>query len=142
MTEIKRSIEISAPVEKVWSCVHPQNWDKIFKFVKEINGFNNGNVGVGTQAKVSAGNDEMVTISYNVEVTEFNENQKIAYRRFGGPLSGKGVIQLKALQNGTLLTRISQYDDDLSEPIIHALSEDMERDNLKIKQMVESNTNF
>lgn len=32
MTEIKRSIEIAATNERVWACVHPENWQNIFHF--------------------------------------------------------------------------------------------------------------
>ena len=137
MTEIKRTIEISAPAEKVWLCIHPKNWTKIFNFVREVNGYTDGNAGIGTQAKVVAGKDDLTAIKYNIEITEFAENEKIGYRRYGGPLAGKGRIQLKPLQKGTLLVRSSHYEDDLSEKIISALSKDMEKDNDKIKKMVE-----
>lgn len=138
MTEITRSIEISAPAEKVWLCIHPQNWTKIFNFVKEVNGFTDGKAGVGTHAKVVAGKDDLTSVKYNVEITEFLEHQKIVYRRYGGPLTGKGVIQLKSLPNGTLLTRTAHYDDALSEQTIEALSEDLEHDNIRIKKIVEA----
>ncbi|MFQ5770081.1 MAG: SRPBCC family protein [bacterium] len=137
MTDITRSIEISASVEKVWLCIHPQNWTKIFNFVKGVNGFTNGKAGLGTRAEVVAGKDDLTAIKYNVEITEFLEHQKIAYRRYGGPLTGKGVIQLKSLPNGTLLTRTAHYDDALSEQTIEALSEDIEYDNFRIKKIVE-----
>ncbi|MFQ6114588.1 MAG: SRPBCC family protein [bacterium] len=138
MTEITRSIEISAPAEKVWSCIDPTNWTKIFNSVKEVDGVVNGEVEVGNQFKVVAGIDELTTVRYNIEVTEYSKNKKIVYRRFGGPLSGKGVIHLKSLQNGTLLVRTNGYDDDLSEPTKNALSEGMEKDNDRIKEMVEA----
>ena len=66
------------------------------------------------------------------------EKTKIAYRRYGGTLVGGGVIQLKSLQNGTLLKRRSIYDDDLSKETIQSLSEGMEKDNLRIKKMAET----
>ncbi len=137
MTEIKRSIEIAATNERVWACIHPKNWENIFHFVKNVDGYDHGKSGVGTQASISAG-DESTAIKYNVEVTELTEKTKIAYRRYGGPLVGKGVIQLKSLQNGTLLKRTSVYDDDLSEETIQSLSEGMEKDNLRIKKMAET----
>ncbi|MFQ5771188.1 MAG: SRPBCC family protein [bacterium] len=136
MTEITRSIEISEPIDRVWEQIDPKNWTKIFEFVKEVNGYTNGHPGVGTHAKVVAGEDSDLAVKYNVEITEFIENKKIVYRRYGGPLSGKGLIQLKPLQNGTLLTRISYYEDDLSEEIMHTLSQGMEKDNEKIKKCI------
>ena len=39
MTEIKRSIEIAATNERVWDCIHPKNWENIFHFVKNVDGF-------------------------------------------------------------------------------------------------------
>jgi len=137
MTEIKRSIEITATNERVWDCIHPKNWQNIFHFVKNVDGYDHGKSGVGTQASISAG-DESTAIKYNVEVTELTEKTKIAYRRYGGPLVGGGVIQLKSLQNGTLLKRRSIYDDDLSKETIQSLSEGMEKDNLRIKKMAET----
>ena len=137
MTEIKRSIEIAASNERVWDCVHPKNWKSIFHFVKNVDGYDEGKSGVGTQASIIAGDDSAV-IKYNVEVTELSENRKIVYRRYGGPLVGKGVIQLKSLQNGTLLKRTSIYDDDLFEETIQSLSEGMEKDNLRIKKIAET----
>ena len=137
MTEIKRSIEIAATNERVWDCIHPKNWENIFHFVKNVDGYDPGKSGVGTRASISAG-DESTAIKYNVEVTELTENTKITYRRYGGPLVGKGVIQLKPLQSGTLLKQTSVYDDDLSEETIQSLSEGMEKDNLRIKKMAET----
>ena len=137
MTEIKRSIEIAATNERVWDCIHPKNWENIFHFVKNVDGYDPGKSGVGTRASISAG-DESTAIKYNVEVTELTENTKITYHRYGGPLVGKGVIQLKPLQSGTILKRTSVYDDDLSEETIQSLSEGMEKDNLRIKKMAET----
>ncbi|MFQ5864750.1 MAG: SRPBCC family protein [bacterium] len=136
MTEITRSIEISAPTEKVWSCIDPTNWSKIFSSVKEVDGVDNKEVGVGSQFKVVAGIDELITIKYNIEITEYLKNNKIVYRRFGGPLTGRGVIKLKSLQHGTMLVRTSRFDDDLSEETMDALSEGMEKDNKKIRELI------
>ncbi|RMF60804.1 MAG: SRPBCC family protein [Calditrichaeota bacterium] len=137
MTEITRSIEVAADVEKVWSCLHPRNWPKVFSSVKEVNGYKNGEQGVGTQARVVAG-DKETAIRYNVEVVEFVEKSRIVYRRYGGPLAGKGIIKLRPLQSGTLVTRTGYYDDELSEETIRALSEGMETDNRRIKKLIES----
>jgi len=137
MTEIKRSLEIVATNERVWDCIHPKNWKRIFHFVKNVNGYEQGKFGVGTQASIIAGGEDS-SIEYNVEVTELSEKTKIAYRRYGGPLGGKGVIQLKSLQKGTLLKRTSIYDDDLSEETIQSLSEGMEKDNLRVKKVAEA----
>ncbi len=137
MTEIKRSIEIAATNEQVWDCIHPKNWKSIFCFVKNVDGYEQGKSGVGTLASIIAG-DDIAAIKYNVEVTELAEKTKIAYRRYGGPLVGNGVIQLKSLQKGTLLKRTSIYDDDLSEATIQSLSEGMEKDNARIKKIAET----
>lgn len=137
MTEISRSVEISASPEKVWSCIEPKNWMTIFDFVKKVDGYRDGKPGVGTQAKVVAGKDEDSAIQYNVEITEFKEQAKIVYKRYGGPLTGIGMIQLKPLQYGTLFVRTSYYDDDLSVETIRMLSLGLERDNQKIKLNVE-----
>jgi len=138
MTEITRSIEIDAPKEKVWEHLQPKNWTKTFSSVKKVEGLQNGEPGVGTTAEIVAGADDMSTIKYKVEITEYRNDAKIAYRRFGGPLAGKAVIQLRELQKGVLLTRSNYYDDDLSEETMDAISEGMESDNARIKQKVEA----
>lgn len=137
MTEITRKIAIAAPPEKVWAQIHPKNWTKLFNFVKEVYGYSDGQAGVGTQAKVVAGDADTPLIQYNVEITEFVENEKIAYRRFGGPLTGDAVILLKPVKDGTLLERTSYYEDDLSEETIRTISTGIEKDNQKIKRLVE-----
>jgi len=113
---------------------------KHFPFCKKVDGYEKEKSGVGTHASIIAGSDDFA-IRYNVEVTELSEKTKIAYRRYrryGGPLVGKGVIQLKPLQKGTLLKRTSIYDDDLSEETIQSLSEGMEKDNLRVKKVAEA----
>ncbi len=137
MTDISRSIEISAAAETVWSHIDPQNWPSKFDFVREVDGYTDGRPGVGTQAKVVAGTVES-PVRYNVEITEFKENERIVYKRYGGPLSGKGVMQLKPLHSGTLFMRTSYYDDDLSEATMQALSTGLENDNRRIKTQIES----
>ncbi|HEX9654045.1 MAG TPA: SRPBCC family protein [bacterium] len=137
MTEITRSVTISASPEKVWAQIHPKNWTKLFDFVKEVYGYTDGKAGVGTQAKVVAGDADTPLIQYNVEITEFIENQKIGYRRYGGPLTGEAVILLRPAPMGTLMERISYYEDDLSQDTIKTISAGIEKDNEKIKTLVE-----
>lgn len=137
MTEIIRSIEIDAPLADVWDYVHPANWKKIFYFVQNVNGYTDGKAGVGTQATVVAGGNNSTEVKYQVKITEFVEKEKIVYKRYGGPLNGEGIIQLKPLNEGTLMRRKGIYTDDLSEEVMHALSEGMEKDNLRIKRIIE-----
>lgn len=135
MTEIKRSIEIAAPRERVWECIQPQNWTKLFEFVNSVDGYEESDK---ARATVVAGDKNTAAIRYNIEVTELNEKSKIVYRRYGGPLAGEGVFHLRSLQNGTLLTRKSTYEDNLSQETTHLLSTGIEKDNLKVKQMAEA----
>ncbi len=138
MTEIIRSIEIEAPRNRVWSYIHPCNWSRIFNFVKAVDGSLDEAPAVGMIAEVEAGGDTIGQVKYMVKITEFVEKERIAYHRFSGPLSGKGLIQLRALNTGTLLRRTSFYNDALSEQTIFELSSGMERDNLRLKQLVET----
>ncbi len=137
MTEITRSIEILASRNRVWSHIQPQNWKKIFNFVKEVDGYPAEKAGVGTKVKVVAGANGENQVKYHVEILEVVEKEKIVYRRYGGPLTGTGIIQIKSLHTGTLLRRTSHYDDDLSEEILRTLGGGMEKDNLRLKQMIE-----
>ncbi len=138
MTEITRSIEILASKTRVWSHINPTKWKEIFYFVKEVDGYTDGEPGVGTKAHVVAGDNELTAVRYSVEITEFVQKEKIEYRRYGGPLQGRGVMHLKSLQTGTLLRRTSYYDDELSSETIKALSEGMEKDNMRLKLQIET----
>ncbi len=138
MTEITRSIEIFAPRDRVWLHIHPRNWTKIFSSVKEVNGYaEDGDAGIGAKASVLTGDDD-ATIKYNIEITEFEPNYKIVYRRYGGPLTGKGIIQIRSLGQGTLLRRTTFYDDHLSEETIKSLSAGIEQDNKRLKNIIET----
>lgn len=136
MTQITRQVEIAAPLEKVWAHIDPKNWTKTFTFVKTVDGHADGTPGVGTQATIEAGEGGPM-VKYNIEITEFLEKETIEYRRYGGPLPGKGRMRLKPLQNYTVFSRTSYYEDDLSEETIQTLSAGMERDNQKLKRLVE-----
>ncbi|MFQ5651019.1 MAG: SRPBCC family protein [bacterium] len=137
MTEITRSIEIQASRNRVWAHIQPRNWTKIFDFVREVNGCTeDGEAGVGTEARIETGEDD-TAVKYKVAITEFVEHSRIAYRRYGGPLTGKGEIQIKSLGSGTLLRRTSYYDDDLSKETIRMLSEGLEKDNQRLKSTIE-----
>jgi hypothetical protein len=138
MTEITRSVEIAADRDSVWSHIRPENWPTIFDFVTEVNGNTNaGSPGLGTQAQVIAG-DKDTAITYHIEIIEYKQKERISYRRFGGPLSGKGIIEIQSLHSGTVLRRTSYYDDDLAGETIDALCKSMEGDNLRIKELVEA----
>ena len=78
-----------------------------------------------------------MTVQYSIEITGFKERERIEYRRYAGPLPGKGCLQLKPIRNHTVFSRTSYYEDDLSEETIRALSDGIERDNLKLKRQVE-----
>jgi hypothetical protein len=78
-----------------------------------------------------------MTVQYSIEITGFKERERIEYRRYAGPLPGKGRMELKPIQSHTVFSRTSYYEDDLSEDTIQALSDGIERDNLKLKRLVE-----
>jgi|GEM_PF-2022807 len=137
MPEITRSIEIIASRNRVWSHIQPQKWPTIFNFVKEVDGYPTAQAGVGTKVEVVAGKNGENLVKYNVEIVELVEKEKIVYRRYGGPLTGTGMMQIQPLQTGTLLRRTSFYDDPLSEDTLRALGEGMEKDNLRLKEIIE-----
>jgi len=137
MAEITRSIEIIASRNRVWSHIQPQKWPEVFNFVKEVDGYPTAKAGVGTKVTVVAGQNGENLVKYNVEIVELIEKEKIVYRRYGGPLSGTGIIQIQSLQTGTLLRRTSYYEDALSEETLRALGEGMEKDNLRLKEIIE-----
>ncbi len=137
MTEITRSIEIFAPRDRVWAHIEPQNWTRIFNFVKEVHGYPVTEAGVGTKVNVVAGVNGKNSVKYSVEILEIVEKEKIVYRRYDGPLTGTGVIQIKSLHTGTHLRRISYYTDDLSPETLRTLGVAMEKDNLRLKQVIE-----
>ncbi len=138
MTKITRSIEIIASMNRVWSHIQPASWPMIFNFVKEVDGYTEGDDGVGVTATFETPSPAGVGIKYKVRITEFVEKRRIAYDRYDGPLKGRGLIQVRSLQTGTLLRRTSFYDDPLSEDTVRVLSEGMEQDNLRLKHLIET----
>ena len=97
----------------------------------------NDEPGIGTRATIVAG-DEPMPVQYEIEVIDIVENERIIYRRYDGPLIGSGIIELKSLHSGTLFKRCNVYEDALSEEIITELSAGMEKDNLRIKRLIET----
>lgn len=110
----------------------------MFDFVKSVNGYSDdGEAGVGTTADIVAGSSD-TPVSYHIEVTEFVKNSRIVFRRYGGPLSGRGKIEVRSTGSSTIVQRTSFYEDDLSDDTIRSLSAGIDKDNPKLKRAAES----
>ncbi len=106
--------------------------------MKSVNGYSDdGEAGVGTTADIVAGGAD-AAVSYHIEITEFVKDSRIVYRRYGGPLSGRGKIEVRSTGFGTTVQRTSYYDDALSEDTIKSLGAGIDKDNLRLKRVAEA----
>ena len=114
MVHVERSLEIKAPVEKVWAFM--TDWDRLPEWAETVKKFevtSKQRSGVGMichEVGVLAG---FLKYDIHSEVTEFVENKIIAWRIVSGkgvPKGAKGSWMMKPTEVGTQLTYTSDYD--------------------------------
>ena len=111
---MERSLEIKAPVEKVWALM--TDWDRLPEWAKTVEKFeitSKQRSGVGMtfhEVGVLAG---WLRYDVHTEVTEFVENKIIAWRVVSGKRvrkGAKGSWTMKPTEAGTQLTYVSEYE--------------------------------
>ena len=113
MTRIEESIEIEAPVEKVWAFViDHENFAKTNppEIEMEILSQDEGpqRVGYTTKLRAKAGG---TVFEVEDETTELVENKKYSGRQKGGSLKRMEHTDLvESTERGTKLTRITEYE--------------------------------
>lgn len=109
MARIEKSIEISAPSEKVWPMLF---WDRLPEWldgIKEAKYTSEDKDSVGATAHV-IGETAGIKVEFDVEITEYIENEKATWRSTAGNLTAIGLTTLKTTETGTKLTLMMDYD--------------------------------
>ena len=109
MAKIEKKIEILVPPGKIWPMFF---WDRIPEWldgVKEAEYTSKEKDGVGATANV-VGEAAGIRVEFNVEITEYNKNERASWRTTAGNLTAIGVTALKPTEKGTELTLMMDYD--------------------------------
>jgi len=109
LARIEKSIEISAPPEKVWPMLY---WDRVPEWldgIKEAEYTSEEKDCVGATAHV-IGETAGVKVEFDVEITEYIENEKATWRSTAGNFTAIGLTALKPTEMGTELTLMMDYD--------------------------------
>lgn len=106
MARIKKTIEVNVPTTNVWSYIsNPQNFIKWAGTVDSINIIEETQNGVGTTAKVTIGDMEVI-----MKVVEMVENRKIASQAIEGDVTELSQsFTLDPVEDGTRLTYMLDY---------------------------------
>jgi len=95
---IERSIEISAPPEKIWPfLIEPEKIMQWFTLLKKFEYTGEQRSGVGTPFYYEEKNGPML-MKLSYEVTEWVENEKLAFRMTSGPASTSRDDQVWAIE--------------------------------------------
>ena len=106
---IERSIEIKAQPEKIWAIVF---WDRVpewFDIIKKVEHTSEIKDGLGatTHVVAKAGG---INAEWNSEVSEWRENEKIAWHSTGGQVTMTSSMTFSPIKDGTKLTFEMDYD--------------------------------
>ena len=109
MARIEKSIEIKAPAEKVWQLLF---WDRLPEWmdgIKKAEYTSEKRAEVGATAHViseAAG----VKAEWDVEITEYVENEKATWRSTAGNITAFGTTTLKPTEAGTEINLVIDYE--------------------------------
>ena len=109
MTRIEESIEISAAPRDIWPLIR---WDRVpewMDIIKNVEYRSEQKETVGAAAHwigVAGG----VKSEWDTETTEWEENERGAWRSTGGTFTGIGSITLNPSEKGTKATFMMDYD--------------------------------
>ncbi len=109
MTRIEKSIEINATPEKIWPLIQ---WEKIPEWHTE---FKKIEVTSKDKYKVGSTVHEIIEVGGTIremdaEITEFTENEKVAWRTTGGAFTASGYFALSPTKAGTKVTQMMDYE--------------------------------
>ena len=110
MTKIEKSIEINAPPEKIWAlnCKLERlpEWQPEFKTSKWTS-MEKCKVGSTLHLTGEAGGFKA---DMDLEITDWKENEKMAWRTSTGTATGFGSVTLSPTKAGTKYTTIVEYE--------------------------------
>ncbi len=108
LARIEKSIEISAPAEKIWSLV---TWDRVpewYESIKKIEWISEPKMEVGATVHIF---NEMAGQKgeFDTIITEWIENQRVVWRTTSGSVSGVFLATMVPTKNGFKLTTSFDY---------------------------------
>jgi len=109
LARIEKSMEINAPADKIWKMLF---WDRIPEWlsgIKRAEYTSDNNEAVGATAHVvseTAG----IKAEWDVETTEYVENEKARWRSTGGDVTAIELTTLNPTKTGTKITFVIDYD--------------------------------
>jgi uncharacterized membrane protein len=109
LTRIEKSIEISAPIAKVFSLV---NWDKVPEYydsIKQVKWTSEPKMKVGATVHVLS---EIAGAKgeWDAEITEYKDNEKVSWRTTGGNMTIIYNATTEPTKAGTKLTTSFDYE--------------------------------
>ena len=108
MTRIEKSIEISAPLNQVFSLI---NWDRVpeyYESIKKVEWTSKPKMEVGATVHVLS---EIAGAKgeWDAEITEYKNNEKVSWRTTGGNMTIIYNATLNPVKAGTKLTTAFEY---------------------------------
>ena len=108
MTRIEKSIEISAPLNQVFSLI---NWDRVpeyYESIKKVEWTSKPKMAVGATVHVLS---EIAGAKgeWDAEITEYIENEKVSWRTTGGNMTIIYTATIVPVKAGTKLTTAFEY---------------------------------
>jgi len=135
LAKIEKSIEIKAPIEKVWAFLTDfGNYPSFMKGVKKINYLTDKRSGVGVQTHwvmESSGQE----IEWDGECTEWVENKKMSWHSTS-EMKFSGHQLIEPTETGTKLTLIMDYE--LPYSILGKIIDKLKVEKEFVKQVEES----
>jgi uncharacterized membrane protein len=109
LTKIEKSIEISAPLDKVFSLI---NWDRVPEYydsIKKVNWISKPKMEVGANVHVLS---EIAGAKgeWDAEITEYKNNEKVSWRTTSGNMTIIYNATLESVKAGTKLTTAFDYE--------------------------------
>lgn len=108
MARIERSIVIDAPTARIWELLQ---WDRIPEWLNIITAAEYTSAmrtGVGATAHV-VGETATIRSEWDVEITEYVEHERAAWRTTGGDLTAIGSTTLEPTDAGVKVTFVIDY---------------------------------
>ena len=132
MAKIEKSIEINAPIEKVFSLI---NWDRVPEYydsIKKVEWTSKPKMEVGATVHVLS---EIAGAKgeWDAEITEYKDNEKVSWRTTGGNMTIIYNALLEPAKTGTKLT--TSFDYELPYSILGKLI-----DKLRVHKAMENET--
>ena len=108
MARIEKSMEINVSTEKIWKMLL---WDRIPEWLKgmEAEYTSDEKEAVGATAHVKS-ETAGIKVEWDVEITEYKENEMARWRSTGGDVTAIGSTTLQPTEMGTIVTFVIDYE--------------------------------